>query len=386
MNDPSRLSGANPSEPPGADAGPTSSAREVPPAPAMPPAELDEEGPLLAPGSLLLESLLGTGAELPIPVVTRLLGDVAVQIDALHAEGLLYDRLSPSAVEITDAEQALLLPAETVPMPGPGYLAPEQRHGLTSVQSDTYTLGVMAWELITGRRREAVLDGTHIAVMTEMELGPSRILRPGIGPLVNQAIERATNASLEVRYHSAGAFVADLVAALDPGASQRALLQPARQVDSEVSYSDLINHRRASTPLAKGFGLVLGMLLAVSIVAGAAYLGGRSPARFWKDDGKGKSTGFDWFGWKPSTVTSAPAPAPASASVAAGLVSVTVEGASAEVLLDGSPAGRSPILVPASTGPHMIQVRSTGRRFEPAAVTVRVNGNDTVSAVFRVLP
>jgi hypothetical protein len=338
----------------------------------------------LGAGGMTLESLLQSGTLLPLQGVVRILGDLAVQIDDLHMRGIAYDALSPAAVEVTLDEHARLLPIEEAPSPGPGYLAPERRHGYVTMEADQYSLGIIAWELITGRRRETHLDGTTIAALTELEVGPSRVLRPGVGPGVNAAIERATNASVEVRYKSAGAFVSDIAAGLDPNAPRHTLLQPVSHFD-EPTFSPGRFRRASGTGLGRVAGLFVGTVLAVSAVAGAAWLAGGSSGRFWRVPDTKDRGGFDWFGLKPKQVVAATQPV-AGAAASTGYVSVSVDGGSAEVLIDGSVAGRSPILVPATPGPHMIQVRSGTRRFEPAAVTVQVAGADTVSAVFRATP
>jgi hypothetical protein len=299
--------------------------------------------------------------------------------------GIAYDALSPAAVEVTLDEHARLLPIEEAPSPGPGYLAPERWHGYVTTEADQYSLGVIAWELITGRRRETRLDGTSIAALTELEVGPSRVLRPGVGPGVNAAIERATNASVEVRYKSAGAFVADIVAGLDPHAPRHTLLQPVTHFD-EPTFSPGRFRRASGTGLGRFAGLFVGTVLAVSAVAGSAWLAGGSSGRFWSVPDTPDRGGFDWFGFKPKKVVGASQPVAAAATSSSGYVRVSVDGASAEVLIDGSVAGRSPVLVPATQGAHTIQVRSGTRRFEPAAVTVQVAGADTVSAVFRAAP
>lgn len=340
----------------------------------------------LAPVGSTLETALATGRLIPLPSVVRILGDLAVQIDSLHQRGFEYGVLSPAAVELTLDEHARLDDDADVPLPGPGYIAPERRHGVVSRENDIYALGIIAWELATGKRRETFLDGTSIAIVTELELGPARILRSGLGPLVNAAIERATNASVEVRYKSAGAFVADLAAALDPNAPHHELLRPARQGDTDDLYRAAIHHKASSTALGRVGGWVLGSVLAVGVVLAAAWFGGRSPSSLWGVANRGGANrgGFDWFGWKPNP-TNAPG-TPGGPVTTMGAVYVTVAGAQAEVLLDGSVAGRSPIVVPALPGSHTIQVRSAGRTFEPAAVTVRVTGSDTASAAFRVAP
>lgn len=107
------------------------------------------------------------------PVALRLLHDVADAATALHAASRdlgheatpFWGGLSPDSVHVTTSGQALLLDpavasiASTVPLLGgnperAAYASPEQLgpEPKSDPRSDVFTLGVIAWELLTNRR------------------------------------------------------------------------------------------------------------------------------------------------------------------------------------------------------------------------------------------
>jgi serine/threonine protein kinase len=89
----------------------------------------------------------------------------------------------------------------------PSYMSPEQWQGLeTTAASDTYSLGVLAWEMLAGRRPfmgglpELALAHQH-GVVPELEAHPAA---------VSKVIARAMAKSPTARYSGSGAFAGSL--------------------------------------------------------------------------------------------------------------------------------------------------------------------------------
>ena len=153
-----------------------------------------------------LRARLERGGELPVVEVVRLLRDVADALSYAHARGVVHRDLKPDNIllehghaAIADFGIAKALQAATEPASGrdatlttvgmalgtPAYMAPEQAAGdpHADPRSDLYSLGVIAYEVLTGghpftgRSARAVL-AAHASQLPE----PIMIRRPGVPP------------------------------------------------------------------------------------------------------------------------------------------------------------------------------------------------------------
>ena len=106
----------------------------------------------------------------PIPwqETVRLLIPIAQALEYAHEQNLIHRDVKPSNILLTEKGQPLLTDfgvaklfdlEETQDLTGTGmgvgtpeYMAPEQWQGHTSVQTDVYALGVVFYEMITGRK------------------------------------------------------------------------------------------------------------------------------------------------------------------------------------------------------------------------------------------
>jgi serine/threonine protein kinase len=106
------------------------------------------------------------------PLALSVLRQVAAALDAAHGQGVLHRDLKPenifvvgelalgSRIKLLDFGIAKLLSDESAPhtrtgtlIGTPGYMSPEQCAGeVLDTRSDIYTLGVIAYELLTGQR------------------------------------------------------------------------------------------------------------------------------------------------------------------------------------------------------------------------------------------
>ncbi len=186
-------------------------------------------------GETLSEHLTAKGA-LTEAEALPLVRQMAAALDAAHKAGIVHRDfkcanvvLEPRGVEggevravVTDFGLARASQAETgatltvagAVMGSPAYMAPEQVDGSgTTPAVDVYALGVVMFEMLTGRlpfKGESPLS-TAIKRLTEPPPRPSEV-KPGVEPRWEAAILRALERKPEDRFASAG----DVVSAIDP--------------------------------------------------------------------------------------------------------------------------------------------------------------------------
>ncbi len=99
------------------------------------------------------------------------------------------------------------------------YMSPEQARGESvSQQSDLFSLGIILYEMLTGRR----LFKTDSEIKTlekikSVDIGPPSSLNPNIPPRLDAIVMRALSADQEDRYIDAAAFQAALLEYMYPG-------------------------------------------------------------------------------------------------------------------------------------------------------------------------
>lgn len=154
-------------------------------------------------------------ARLILPIARAL--EYAHQLGVIHrdvkpANILLTDRGEPSLsdfgiAKILERRETTELTATGMGVGTPDYMAPEQWQGRASPQSDLYALGVVLYELLTGRR--PYVADTPVAVLLKHAsdpLPPPRQFVPGLPVAVEQVLVKALAKKPEDRYASMGAF------------------------------------------------------------------------------------------------------------------------------------------------------------------------------------
>ena len=173
-----------------------------------------------------LERILQRDGRLPLNVAIRIVVDVARALQAAHERGIVHRDIKPANilverdgdVRVVDfgiaraADAAVGITTAGVILGSAQYVSPEQvAGGQITPSSDIYSLGVVLYESITGRRP---FDGPSPAAVALERLHvrpapPSAVahdLPPAIDALVLRALERDPGA----RYSSAGDFAAAL--------------------------------------------------------------------------------------------------------------------------------------------------------------------------------
>ncbi len=189
-----------------------------------------------------------TGERLPITQIASIVSDIAAALDYAHSQGMLHRDVKPSNIMLDAEGKAYLtdfgiakivgdnkLTATGTLIGTPAYMSPEQGRGeeLTE-ESDIYSLGVVAFEMLTGH---VPYDAkTPIGIVHKQISEPvPRIteLVDGVPVSAQEVIDRALAKTPEGRFSSADELTGALRLALEAlEATEDVLVQPTIEMSA----------------------------------------------------------------------------------------------------------------------------------------------------------
>ena len=190
-------------------------------------------------GESLRQALARRGA-LPVPEVAEILQQAARGLNAAHKLGIIHRDLKPDNIFLTRGDEgelivkvvdfgiAKLRESATHTQTGmvlgtPAYMSCEQASGMRSdeldARSDVYSLGVVVYEMLTGR--VPFHSDTPLGYLRKHMLEdppPFRAVAPGLGvaPAVESAVMKALAKDRDQRYASVLDFARALAGAVSP--------------------------------------------------------------------------------------------------------------------------------------------------------------------------
>ncbi|GMV22628.1 MAG: hypothetical protein AMXMBFR57_25770 [Acidimicrobiia bacterium] len=237
-----------------------------------------------------LASLLKRIGRLPEDKALDLARQICAGLGAAHAKGIIHRDLKPANVMLDGEGQARLMDfglaslgtTTDVRSGTPAYMAPEQLSGTAVTPlSDIYALGLVLYELFTGRRAfQARTLGELVELQQSGTIAPPSTLVSGLAPAVERVILRCLSVDPTARPASAMAVAAALPGGDPLAAALAAGETPSPQMVAAAGdqAAPMSSRRGAVWLVASLVALVATLLLADSLLLYSMIPFDRAPA------------------------------------------------------------------------------------------------------------
>jgi serine/threonine-protein kinase len=240
-----------------------------------------------------LADFLGAGRDLQPMQAAQIAQEIGEALAAAHAHGVIHRDIKPANVMVTRDGKVLVMDfgiarliagPETAPqtsavMGTASYLSPEQAQGQpVDARTDIYSLGVVLYEMLTGRPPFTGDSPMAIAYKQVNATPPApSSVNPDVPPELDAVVMRALSKNPANRYQTAGEFAEDLERARTGGVVMATpLLPPGDEATQVISRPQPTSVLPPSVePPGSSRKAWVGALLAIlvmALLAAGAYL------------------------------------------------------------------------------------------------------------------
>jgi len=230
-----------------------------------------------------LRLLLRRIGRLPVGKATEMARRICLGLAAAHEKGVLHRDLKPSNIMIDAGERVLITDFGVAGFAGQPeaeeggtavYMAPERLTSkAASMQSDLYSLGLVLFEMFTGRRP---FESSSVQELTDARQRGSFPSAAGLVPDLDPAIDRIISRCLEPEPAARPASAFAVASALSGDDALAAMLAAGETPSPDmVAASGTLEGLRPRTALFCTGSIVLALVL-VTLLSGRASLLGRA--------------------------------------------------------------------------------------------------------------
>jgi serine/threonine-protein kinase len=214
----------------------------------------------------LLRQIMQREGKLPPERAIKITLGILHALEYIHNRGIVHRDLKPENIMVDDEDSIKLIDFGIASLEGakrltytgysqalgtPEYISPEQVKGKRGdVRADLYALGVMLYEMLTGRTPFS--GPSPLAVMNDRLMShpfPPRKADPGISPHLEEVLYRALEREPKNRYRSAHDFAWDLEHLDQVGVAKRDELTQWRKPRTTAHRNVLIYSALALIPI-----------------------------------------------------------------------------------------------------------------------------------------